>query len=317
MALPKGSTLSTSRRTRLLRLLRSHHAAGGEPLAFADLLAAYRTRYDDPPTPDALHAPLGALLHSGEVVRVGRHGRRVTYQAVLPVVGSKLESLIDREMRVMERRASSVVADLHGRYRVPIPTAWISRELKRRKLWPDRFQRLTLVLTRLEESSAAAGGRTKLASLRRVESRSLQGLPKVAWIPATAIGSHGTVPRDRADTLRRAVKAAAKGAGRPISRQELRWWWSAQSFEAGSERMLATLLKSVAYRDAAGASDSAVRVVTGPLSCHGGAPPRYYLRSTSSVQRDACRITDASVVLRVAEELASLQGGSGRFHRRF
>lgn len=307
MVLPKGSTLPTSRRTRLLHLLRSHHAARGEPLAFADLLAAYRSRYGEPFSPDALHAPLGALLHSGEVVRVGRHGRRVTYQAVLPAVDSRLESLIDREMRVMERRASSVVADLYRRHRVPIPTTWISGELKRRNLWPDRFQRLTLVLTRLEQLSPADGDRAELVGLRRMMSRSLQGLPKVAWIPATARGSHGTVPRERADTLRRAVKAAAKGAGRPISRRELRWWLSGQSLEAGQERMLGALLKSVAYRDAASARDSAIGVVTGPLSCHGGAAARYHLGSPSSVQRDACRITDASVALRVADELASLQ----------
>ena len=299
MVLPKGSMLPTSRRARLLRVLRAHAAAGGVPPTFKEIRSLYARVHEDALDGEALHSALGALLHGGEVLRVGRRDGNVVYRAALPAVETSSVSSIDREMRTMARRASRVVADLYREKGVPIPTAWISAELKRRKLWPDRFQRLTLVLTRLEESTAVVEG--AIPGIRRVASRTLRGSARVAWIPADASARHGAVPQHHTDSVRRTVHAAAKAAGRPVSWRELRWWLAAQS-DVRVDRSLGKRLKNVAYRDASQPSGPAIRVIAGPLACHGGAPSRYYLGSPARLQRDACRITDASTILRVAEE---------------
>lgn len=312
MALPKGSMLPGSRRARLLRLLRDHATAAGEPLTFAELLAAYRSRYDDASSADTLHSPLGALLHGGEVVRAGHRSGRLVYQAVLPSVDPLSGSRLDRELRTMMSHASKVVATLYQRHGTPIPTAWISNELKRRKLWPDRFQRLTLVLERLEESSASSDGSEGPSAVRRVVSRSIQGAPRVAWVPAAAPARHVRVPQKDADAVRPAIDAAAKGAGRPVSRRELRWWLLAQLPPTRLERSLSSVLRNVAYRDRERTLGPAVRLESGPLCCHGGAPHRYYLLRADRLQIDGCRITDASFTLRVAEELACIDDAHAR-----
>lgn len=301
MALPRGSTLPTSRRTRLLQLLLDHASGGGDGLTFAALLVAYRSKYRDASSPDSLHSPLGALLHAGEIVRTGRRDGRVVYRAVVSAVGSSVDDSLERELSTMTRQASRVVADLYREHRVPIPTAWISAELKRRKLWPDRFQRLTLVLSRLQESSAVHTGAGTLG-VRRVVSRSFAGSSKVAWVPAGVRGSPASVPPGEADALRHAISAAAEAAGRPVSRKELRWWLMAHSRDIRLTRSLGKRLKNLAYRDSGRTFGSGSRMVAGPLSCHGGTPVRYYLGSLDRLQRDACRITDASATLRVAQE---------------
>lgn len=321
MALPRGSILPGSRRARLLQLLRNHAAAAGEPLSFAELLTAYRSRYDDKVNADALHSPLGALLHGGEVVRAGHRSGRLVYQAVMAAVDPLSDVRLDRELRTMMSRASKVVATLYQRHGTPIPTAWISNELKRRRLWPDRFQRLTLVLERLEESSASADGSEGPSAVRRVDSRSIQGAPRVAWVPAAAPARHARVPQKDADAVRLAIDAAAKSAGRPVSPRELRWWLLAQLPPTRLERSLSSVLRNAAYRDRERSSGLAVRVEAGPLCCHGGAPHRYYVDGFDRLPRDACRITDAAVTLRVAQELAGIEEaraqypmGSGRMN---
>ena len=147
------------------------------------------------------------------------------------------------------------------------------------------------------------------ATLRRAPAAPTRGKVPGFWIPAWAPPQCAVTAPSAADALRCAIYAACREARMPVSQQELRWWIAAQPQESWWRRELSptrtgAALRNVALRDRHREGEpEAVRVVEGPLTCHGGAPKRYVVGAMSEVEIRACHITDAVTTLQLDVEL--------------
>lgn len=293
-----------SRRTRLLKLF----SRAERPLRFADLLGAYARRFpDDAGGHEALSSALGALLHSGEVTRVGRGRGIVRY---------RLDGHSSRSSGT-RRPDPAIVWDIVDQaYRAtggPVATAAIRRELKARGAWPDRFPRLVAVLDTMAVDPDArimsTGAARSAAALRRAPAAPSRARVPGFWVPAWAAPQCAVTAPSAANALRYAIGAASREAGMPVSQRELRWWIAAQPTDSWWRRELSpartgAALRNVALRDR-GRDDEphALRVVEGPLTCHGGAPKRYTFGPTTDAEIRACHFMDAIIMLELDVEL--------------
>jgi hypothetical protein len=293
-----------SRRSRLLDVF----ARAKRPLRFAELIAAYARRFpEDVGGHEALSSALGALLHSGEVTRVGRGRGVVRYRVALRLPRPRAAS------RRLPRIVWEIVDRVYQETGEPVSTGDIRRRLKERGAWPDRFPRLVAVLDAMavDPTDAAISRVTarSTAALRRAPAKPSRGRTPSFWVPAWAPPQCAVVAPTAADALRHAIGAASREAGMPVSQRELRWWIAAQPMESWwrwklSPARTGAALRNVALRD--GARDGepdALHLVAGPLTCHGGAPKRYTLGPVADAAIRACHITDAVTTLELDVEL--------------
>ena len=296
-----------SRRTRLVDLL----DRAGRPLRFADLVTAYSRRFsEDVGGHEALSSALGALLHSGEVRRVGRGRGIVRYR----LAGHSSRSSASK--RPSPATVWEVVDLAYRETNAPVSTGEIRRRLKARRAWPDRFLRLvaaldTMAVDPADVSIASVRAARSATALRRAPAAPSRGRVPGFWTPAWAPLQCAVAAPSAADALRYAIGAATREAGMPVSQRELRLWIAAQPPESWWRRELSpartgAALRNVALRDRNREGEpDAVCVVKGPLTCHGGAPKRYAVGAPSDAALQACHITDAVTMLQLDVELES------------
>ena len=296
-----------SRRTRLYELL----GRAKRPLRFVELVVAYARRYsEDVGGHEALSSALGALLHSGEVTRVGRGRGIVRYRLVVRSPRSK------STRRPRQELVWEVVDQAYRETKAPVSTAEIRRRLKARGAWPDRFLRLVSMLDAMvvdptDASVVSTRAARTSTALRRAPAAPSRGRVPGFWVPAWAPPQCAVAAPNATDALRYAISAATREAGMPVSQRELRWWIAARPPESWWRRELSpsrtgAALRNVALRDRGrhGESD-AVSVVEGPLTCHGGAPKRYTVGAPGDAAIRACHITDAVTMLELDVEIAT------------
>lgn len=309
--MPKASVKrKESRRVRLLRLF----ARARRPLRFAEVLTAFAQHYPaETGGHEALSSTLGALLHSGQVTRVGRGRGMVRYR----LARSAPPPSTPRQRK--QRLIPDVWAIVDQEYRAqgaPVPTGAVRRALKQRGAWPDRFPRLVAVLEAMTLDSPDArplstGAAQSTAALRRVHAAPSRGKVAGFWVPAWAPPQCAISAPTAADALRYAIAAAGRETGMPVSQRELRRWIAAQPPGSWWRRQLSprrtgAALRNVSLRDGARAGErDAIHVVEGPLTCHGGPPRRYSMGPASQAKILACRITDAVSMLELEVELQS------------
>ena len=294
---------------------RRQEFAGG--LRFADILQGYRTEFPgDEATHGRLGSALGRLLNAGSVTRVEPIRRPVRYRVVGAVSSSGLPPEV--AARLIEH-ALEAVRDLFREAGHPVRTRAVSRELRQRGQWPDRFLHLNALLNSL------AGG--PQAALTRESVVSTFGRRAYHWAPAAPRSPERSRPAlppaqalvpARATAVRNAMAAAS--AARPLSARELRWWleWAHSEGTRSEQRIAAQLrkdtreyqglgraLRNLALNDASHptAADR-VRLVRTQLTCHGGPPTRYGLGKTGSRQQFAILLEDVALALRLDEENA-------------
>ena len=303
MAVPRGYVSPSSRRARLARLLHAEPRARTDGLTFAEIVERYREAHpEDRAATENLKSAVGALIHDAMLVRTGVRRRRTVYA----YRGRGGPSLSEERLAAL-RDAIVEVVEVHSRVEgTPMATGAVREALKSRGLWPDRFGRLSLLLTGL------TGTRYGAPRLQSIVSRTANGRTARFWLSNRAPTQSAPAPATRAEALRRAVGAAADQLGRPVSKREIGWWLDAQP--AGSPlraaldgTALARVLKNATDHDALHAGTPGhVHAVEGPLTCYGGAPTRYLLRPPTSDEVTACRIEDALLAVRPAEELAAV-----------
>lgn len=295
-----------SRKSRLLELLSFEKRA----LKFADVLDGYARLFPGEVVGhEALSSALGALLHSGEVTRVGRGRGLVRYR----LAARPRSNVPDRG------RMTSIVYDIVDlAYRTtlaPISTGEIRRALQLRGAWPDRFPRLialleSMAIDALDPWARGQSAARSAAVLRRAAAALLRGNAPGFWLPSWAPLQCAISASTASDALRYAIAAASRESGMPVSQREIRQWIAAQPPESWWRGHLTpartgAALRNVALRDQSRRGEAhAVHVIEGPLTAHGGAPKRYCVGEPDDVTARLCHITDAVLMLDLGTELA-------------
>lgn len=280
----------------------------GRGAEIAELRRAYEARTGQK-APRSFTSEIHSLARRGVLERTGGRAGHTLYAPVGSGLAGR-ESNQDDALLVL--RALESAYERTGR---AVSTAEVSAELRRLGLRLSS-NHVNAVKKRLETLSLqrTRGAPTmRRPQVIRINAESTTGQPSAHWIPADVIGQVAVAPRSRADALRRAVFCASLELFRPVSRRELRWWLSTPAAEQTLRGLIASRnfsgdLGRLARHDAAYEWNvGRVHTVRTEFTCHGGGDPRYLLGPPAPIDVALCRIEDALLLLRPADELHAIQ----------
>lgn len=206
----------SSRRARLHDLFESDPRRA---YSFAVLVDEYGHRFPGEPSGHGtLTAPLGALIHAGDVVREGRGRGMVRYRRS----ARPRQHQLDRQR--LREEICRIVEQEHATTGAPVSTADVRRALQREGRWPDRFPRLVALLEAMAgESGPARANSTAegagVGALQRAPARRVRGRMPGFWLPGHAAPQCAVLAPTATEALRVAIATACAESGLPVSQQ--------------------------------------------------------------------------------------------------
>jgi hypothetical protein len=299
---------SGSRASRIVEVATSLCEQLGRGAEVAELRHAYEGRTGQPP-PRSFTSEIHSLVRRGVLERTGGRAGHTLYAPAGSGLGGRDSDQDDafivlKALRSAYKRAGRAVS-----------TSEVRAEVRRLglKLSSSNINTIGKRLETLARRRTRGARSMRPPQVIRIHAESTAGQPSAHWVPADVVGEVTVAPRSRADALRRAVFAGSLDLFRPVSRRELRWWLSTPAADQTLRGLIATHnisgeLGRLARHDAAHAWDPGrVHTVRTAFTCHGGGDPRYLLGPPAPIDIALCRIEDALLLLRPADELHGIQ----------
>jgi hypothetical protein len=305
----------------------------GRGADMAELRGAFE-RAEGTAAPRTFTAEVASLARRGVLSQVGGRSGRTLYalagQSLPPVAAEPVADDVLEVLAALERactREGQAVST--AEVRTELARAGVS--LKSTSINAVRKALTTLAATRQQ---GAPGFREAQVVMRR--RTRLTGSDECYWLPevmttAVARGERGggggataaassssssarperSSPRSKSEALRSAVADCRAVLGRPITKQELRWWVEHEIAARRAPGLSAvevsrTLAAVVGTDGRHGGKPGRVHVVASRWTTPGGVPPRHTLGAPSPAEERAVQVEDLAAAMRLGDEWSSV-----------
>jgi len=312
--------------SRAARVLLAETRRLGRGITMVELWTAYVACHGDIKRSD-LATALGALRERELAYKVGGRIKRTRYaHADYRVPFGEDDDVAPHIV--------AVVGDGTRQLDHALSTAEVHARLTARGVTVASVDQLLCRLNSLAHTSAQktkrAHGSWGGAQLRRIEVETHGGRRSLYWaLDGSTVEAPGH-PTATTDLLREAVPLAVTALGRPVSRREFLWWTHAMRTSDGVAALaglpagdlmagrrsaaalagvpLRPLFNNVSGQDRARTwADACLQAVTTPFTSRGVCRTRYVVGAPTALDTAVCLAEDLAVVLRPADELASLE----------